>query len=131
MQYRQGNRIYDSENIAMALQASPVGNTGGNSYLYKVVCEERRDEGLRFFKDNNCGTIGTINSGGDKRVIESNNRDFRVRKLTPKECWRLMGIKDEDFHKAQKVCSNTQLYKQAGNAIVVDVLVAIFDKLFF
>lgn len=129
-QYRQGNRIYDSENIAMALQTSPVGNIGGNSYLYKVVCEERRDEGLRFFKDNNCGTIRTINSGGDKRVIESNNQDFRVRKLTPKECWRLMGIKDGDFEKAQKVCSNTQLYKQAGNAIVVDVLVAIFNKLF-
>ena len=55
---------------------------------------------------------------------------FRVRKLTPKECWRLMGIKDENFEKAQEVCSNTQLYKQAGNAIVVDVLVAIFDKLF-
>ena len=45
-------------------------------------------------------------------------------------CWRLMVIKDEDFHKAQKVCSNTQLYKQAGNAIVVDVLVAIFKELF-
>ena len=53
----------------------------------------------------------------------------RVRKLTPKECWRLMGFSDEDFEKAAKVNSNTQLYKQAGNSIVVDVLYNIFKEL--
>ena len=56
--------------------------------------------------------------------------DLRIRKLTPKEYWLLMGISDEDFDKAQGVNSNTQLYKQAGNAIVVDVLEAIFSQLF-
>ncbi len=55
---------------------------------------------------------------------------LRIRKLTPKECWRLMGFKDEDFEKAEKVNSNTQLYKQAGNSIVVDVLIKIFTNLF-
>ena len=55
---------------------------------------------------------------------------LRIRKLTPKECWRLMGFDDEDFHKAEKVCSNSQLYKQAGNSIVVNVLMAIFKELF-
>lgn len=54
---------------------------------------------------------------------------LRIRKLTPKECWRLMGFKDDEFEEAQKVNSNAQLYKQAGNSIVVDVLVNIFDKL--
>lgn len=54
---------------------------------------------------------------------------IRVRKLTPKECWRLMGFSDEDFEKAEKVNSNSQLYKQAGNSIVVNVLEAIFKKL--
>lgn len=58
---------------------------------------------------------------------EDNN--LRIRKLTPKECWRLMGRTDEDFEKAKEVCSDTQLYKQAGNSIVVDVLVAIFRNL--
>lgn len=53
----------------------------------------------------------------------------RIRKLTPKECWRLMGFDDEDFEKAQKVNSDTQLYKQAGNSIVVDVLVDIFKEM--
>lgn len=47
---------------------------------------------------------------------------YRIRKLTPKECWRLMGFDDNDFEKAERVCSNTQLYKQAGNSIVVNVL---------
>lgn len=56
--------------------------------------------------------------------------NFRIRKLTPKECWRLMGCTDEDFEKAQEVNSNSQLYKQAGNAIVVDVLEGIFRQLF-
>lgn len=56
--------------------------------------------------------------------------EHRIRKLTPKECWRLMGFADEDFEKASKVNSNTQLYKQAGNSIVVNVLEAIFSNLF-
>ena len=55
--------------------------------------------------------------------------DLRIRKLTPRETWRLMGFDDEDFEKAEKVNSNTQLYKQAGNSIVVNVLEAIFKNL--
>ena len=52
-----------------------------------------------------------------------------VRKLTPRECWRLMGFTDSDFDKAQAVCSDTQLYKQAGNSIVVQVLEGILKNL--
>lgn len=54
---------------------------------------------------------------------------YRIRKLTPKECWRLMGFDDADFDKAEKVCSNSQLYKQAGNSIVVNVLEGILGNL--
>lgn len=90
-QWRQGNRVYDSEAVAMAITAQPLGNTGGYSYLYKT--------------------------------------DYRIRKLTPLECWRLMAFTDEDFHKAEKVNSNTQLYKQAGNSIVVKVLEGIFKQM--
>lgn len=53
----------------------------------------------------------------------------RVRKLTPRECWRLMGFSDEDFAKARPTNSDTQLYKQAGNSIVVPVLEAIFREM--
>ena len=59
-----------------------------------------------------------------------NKKDYKIRKLTPKECFRLMGFDDVDFEKASKVNSNTQLYKQAGNSIVVNVLEEIFKELF-
>ena len=58
----------------------------------------------------------------DKPSVKVN---LRIRKLTPKECFRLMGFDDESFEKAAQANSNSQLYKQAGNSIVVDVLVAI------
>ena len=62
-----------------------------------------------------------------KKIKESN---YKIRKLTPLECWRLMGFDDDDFYKAQNVgISNSQLYKQAGNSIVVNVLRAIFREL--
>ena len=56
---------------------------------------------------------------------------FKIRKLTPRECWRLMGFDDEDIDKCIAIgMSNSQLYKQAGNSIVVNVLVEIFRELF-
>jgi DNA (cytosine-5)-methyltransferase 1 len=54
---------------------------------------------------------------------------YRIRKLTPRECWRLMDFTDEDFEKAAQVNSNTQLYRQAGNSICKNVLVAIFGQM--
>ena len=54
---------------------------------------------------------------------------YRIRKLTPRETWRLMGFDDADYDKASSVNSNTQLYKQAGNSIVKQVLMAIFSKM--
>lgn len=63
-------------------------------------------------------------------VTGTTTKDYRVRKLTPRECFRLMGFDDSDFDKAQKAgISNSQLYKQAGNSIVVDVLEAIFKEM--
>ena len=54
----------------------------------------------------------------------------KIRRLTPLECWRLQGFTDEQFYKAQKVNSDTQLYKQAGNSITVNVLVQLFKKIY-
>lgn len=59
---------------------------------------------------------------GETITSDDNTNHLRIRKLTPKECWRLMGFDDEDHDKAAEVVSNSQLYKQAGNSIVVDVL---------
>lgn len=63
------------------------------------------------------------------KVFIAVDKNIRIRKLTPLECWRLMGFTDEDFKKAQQVNSNSQLYKQAGNSIVKQVLMAIFRQM--
>ena len=66
----------------------------------------------------------------DTSCSQATITDYRIRKLTPKECWRLMGFDDSDFEKAKATGnSDTQLYKQAGNSIVVNVLEEIFKKL--
>ena len=54
---------------------------------------------------------------------------YSIRKFTPRECGRLMGVSDEDISKMAAVNSNTQLYKQFGNSIVVDVMCAMFRNL--
>ena len=58
------------------------------------------------------------------------NDKMRIRKLTPRECYRLMGFDDKSFDRASKVLSNTQLYKTAGNSIVVDVLEAVLRQVY-
>ena len=60
---------------------------------------------------------------------DAKSTNLRIRKLTPKECFRLMGFDDIDADRAAKVNSNVQLYKQAGNSIVVNVLEAILTNL--
>ncbi len=64
----------------------------------------------------------TLLTGESQGVVEP---DFRIRKLTPRECWRLQGFPDWAFDKAQEVNSNSQLYKQAGNSVTVNVIAAI------
>lgn len=66
-------------------------------------------------------------SGGNR--MPKITEQYRIRKLTPRECWRLMGVRDEQFDKLHDI-SNSQLYKMAGNSIVVDVLMGIFRNLF-
>lgn len=78
------------------------------------------------------GKANTLSTRPQQAVMteDSNMENIRIRKLTPRECWRLMGFDDEDFDKARTVCSDTQLYKQAGNSIVVNVLEAIMGNMF-
>lgn len=76
------------------------------------------------------GCVQTLTTSCNQAVIEPEAKSFRVRKLTPKECYRLMGFTDEQFDRSQTFSSDSQLYKQAGNSIVVDVLYYIFGKLF-
>lgn len=78
-----------------------------------------------------------VNMQGTSNCLTSVQKDnlllekpqYRIRKLTPRECGRLMGVSDEDIDKMAAVNSNTQLYKQFGNSIVVDVMCAMFKNL--
>lgn len=74
-----------------------------------------------------CHPAQIPNGSYNYQVNESEN--VRIRKLTPKECFRFMDFDDEDFEKARQVNSDSQLYKQAGNSIVVAVLEAIFREM--
>lgn len=100
---------------------------------HQVVVEAERTP-LKFLGRNGKKTDGdyafcvdTSQTGGIKETYSDGS--LRIRKLTPKECWRLMTFDDSDFEKAEKVNSNSQLYRQAGNSIVVDVLCAIFENM--
>ena len=115
--YDKANRIYDIDGIMPTLtqqeekiiepKVDVIGNyMPSNHDASRIV----NNEGLAPTVKENHGTVTATNYG------------YRIRKLTPKECWRLMGFDDEDFERAEKVNSNSQLYKQAGNSIVVNVL---------
>ena len=94
------------------------GFTGGN-YAGNV-----------YDKDHLSPTLNTMQGGDRQPKIAERAHEFRIRKLTPLECWRLMGFEDTDFWKVKNSgISNSQLYKMAGNSIVVNVLRAIFREL--
>lgn len=77
--------------------------------------------------NNGCSPTVMENHG---TVTATQTSDLRIRKLTPHECFRLMGVKDEDFEKISKNQSNSSLYHLAGDSIVVNVLMAIFKEFF-
>lgn len=89
-----------------------------------IIDDTQGFDGPRLYEQN-APTLKSQRSG-----LKKVDENYRIRKLTPKECWRLMGFTDEEFQKAQDAgVSNSQLYKQAGNSIVVDVLEYIFRNL--
>lgn len=123
-------RVYHTNGLAPTITTMGGGNTEP-----KIMIEKEFNEPIALDEQNGYlrkdGTVVTLTTDGSSP--KHNNRvlcDYRVRKLTPKECWRLMGFDDESFSRAEKVVSNSQLYKQAGNSIVVNVLMAIFKNLF-
>ena len=85
----------------------------------------------RVYDINGLSPALTCTGGGNRQpmIVRDYQGEKRIRKFTPKEYFRLMGFKDEDFEKSEKVNSNTKLYQQAGNSIVVNVLEAIFKQM--
>ena len=144
--HEQTGRVYGSEGL------SPTINTcGGGNREPKILdignyspSNHSASKIVDKFEDGDCADISfpngynkanRVNKGFAPAITGTTVKSLvaktqlRIRKLTPLECWRLMGIDDEDFYKAQKVVSNSQLYKQAGNGIVVDVFAQILKGL--
>lgn len=98
-----------------------------NSFAIEIKGAAIRKRGenqeLEIRKDDLANSITTIQTDS---IVKSNN----IRRLTPLECWRLQGFTDEEFWKAQKVNSDTQLYKQAGNSITVNVMVKLLNQIY-
>lgn len=76
------------------------------------------------------GVAQTLLTSPEQAIVNAAENEVNIRYLTPREYWRLMGFDDEDFDRAAEINNKSQLYKQAGNSIVVDVLEAIFKQLF-
>lgn len=97
--------------------------------------EAQEGDGIGLTAATRSGHRGTVQKdkvqtifGGGQGTVEKNDKQLRIRKLTPKECFRLMGVKDEDFEKISYMSDST-LYHLAGDSIVVNVLMAIFKEM--
>ena len=124
-------RTYDIEGISPTLTAGM--GAGGNLQPFVpepfiVDDQGRLNKKLTPMEINQDGTSNTLTSVQKDNYVIS-KPPFRIRKLTPLECFRLQGFPDELFYKAQEVNSNSQLYKQAGNSVTVNVIEAIANRL--
>lgn len=118
----QTERVYSPDGI------SPCLNTMQGGGLEPKILQKAHGFNKGGIKENIVPAL-TKSSWQENNFLRDN---MRIRKLTPLECWRLMGFRDMDYYAAKSVgISDAQLYKQAGNSIVVTVLEAIFRNLFF
>ena len=133
-------RVYSDSGLSSSIRA----NSGGHNEI-KIIevnpIKETKVIGGIGEKNSNNGTQWSLQDGiyeGDTAISLTNynpyyqvGSNYRIRKLTPKECFRLQDFDDEDVDKCVAAgISNSQLYKQAGNSIVVACLEAIFRELF-
>jgi len=132
---RQGNRVYCSQGISTCLTAQAggfagktgaycMGNPDGHCFIDLCIGNPQKTDIARCIK-------ARYNSGISKRTELSGvlTTCGRIRRLTPRECFRLQGFSDEMFEKAQEVNSDNQLYRQAGNSVTVPVIRAIGEGL--
>ena len=134
----QRDLVYNKEGIMGSLVATDYKQPKQIAEINQVgMLDIKGNEQVRRVYGDN-GISPTLNTKGTSNTLTRVQKDnyvveqtFRIRKLTPRECFRLMGLHDDDIDKIQATgVSNTQQYKMAGNSIVVDVLEAIFKNLF-
>ena len=143
--------IYESTGLAPTLSTMQGGgqepkiiqrghgyNQGGEHDIAPTITSNSYQENnlvkiIDFYNKITKDEVGTLTSSGGGSTVRAGSfgvtDGYRIRKLTPRECWRLQGFPDWAFDKAQKVNSNSQLYKQAGNSVTVSVIAAIAKEL--
>ena len=120
------DRIYDEEGIAATVTASEFRSKIAERKMFNPY----NDKEIKDVAPTQTANCGCSTSSAAVLISEDGKNYLKIRKLTPLECWRLMGFDDEDFYKAKDVgVSDTQLYRQAGNSIVVNVLEKIIEGL--
>lgn len=129
--HEQNGRIYDVDGISPTLNTMQGGDRQPKIRVREATkqgyAEASVGDSVNLAHPNSKtrrGRVGkqianTLLTGESQGVVEPS---FRIRKLTPRECWRLQGFPDWAFDKAQEVNSNSQLYKQAGNSVTVNVI---------
>jgi DNA (cytosine-5)-methyltransferase 1 len=127
----QRGRVYDMDGLSPTLNTMQGGGLEPKIAVRACLTPDRvkkRQNGRRFKENGEPAFTVTV---ADRNGVMLKNGDVVViRKLTPRECWRLQGFSDEQFDKAKNAgVSNSQLYKQAGNAVTVPVVRAIGEKL--
>ncbi len=130
---RAGARMDDNFVIDIDDDKTKFKFDSTNNRLNQIGYINSNSQGQRVYDTEGTSVSLSANGGGagaKTGLYDVSEQDFRIRKLTPKECYRLMGFSDEDFEKAASTGnSNSQLYKQAGNSIVVNVLEKIYKCL--
>ena len=141
--------VYDSTGLAPTLttnkgegvkiiQRAHVYNQGEEHDIVPTLTSNSYQENnlvkvVDFYNKITKDEVGTLTSSGGGSTVRAGSfgitDGYRIRKLTPRECWRLQGFSDWAFDKAQEVNSNSQLYKQAGNSVTVNVIAAIAKEL--
>lgn len=122
----QRGRIYSPDGCSPALNCCGGGGLEPKIVQVGNVNPSGRGMNGNVFSDEGLAPTITTNKGEGNKILSN----LRIRKLTPKECFRLMGFNDSDYDAASKVVSNSQMYKQTGNSIVVDVLYYILVELY-
>ena len=129
----QRGRVFSTSGIVGCLSATDYKDPPKILQVGNIVKTGQFDNPQRgriYDPDGLSPTLNTCSGGGlEPKFIDRSCVDVRIRKLTPRECFRLMGFTDDDFDKIKGI-SNSQLYKMAGNSIVVNVLTEIFKELF-
>ena len=122
------DRIYDSNGIYTTLTAGGFKPKIAEIKMFNPY----NNKELKDIAPTQTTNCGIISSSAAVLVSEDGETFMKIRRLTPLECWRLMEFDDDDFYKAKNAgVSNTQLYRQAGNSIVVNVLENILYELFY